>query len=178
MPYGIQEIVQDISWFLAKIFKYISISVMEIQFCVLCSTVRYLFKALNLELKSYIKTERVTNKRMIELQDCYNNLIQVTVYINDLYGMCNLLNMAMLNIYVQTDVYGLIKYFYDNITHKHQNNFDATVFAWTLTDFYKCVMYFEESSNTVTEVIIELVATMKILNITRIFSINARLAIA
>jgi hypothetical protein len=148
----IQEIFLQLLWFLANIFKYISITVLEIQFCVLCSIVRYLFHAINLELRSYTDTGRVTNKRMRELQDCYNNLVQITVYINDVYGMCNLLNMVMLNVFIQSDVYELVLYIYDKITHKQTHEFNLLFVAWTLTDVYKCVLYFVETGNAVAEV--------------------------
>jgi hypothetical protein len=151
--YKIQDLFLELLWLLANELKFISITVLEIQFCVFCSIVRYLFHAINLELKrSYTETERVTKKRMRELQDCYNNLVQITVYINDLYGMCNLLNMVMLNIFIQTDVYELVLYMYDKITHKQPHEFNLLFVAWTLTDVYKCVLYFVETSNAVAEV--------------------------
>jgi hypothetical protein len=122
---GIKQVIQDRLYFIGNICKYLSTIALEIQFCAFCSLVRHLFHSINVELKSYTETGRVrvTNKRMKELQHCYNNLIQVTVYINSLYGMCNLLNMVMLNVFIQTDVYELVLYMYDKITHKQPHEF-------------------------------------------------------
>lgn len=149
---GLQNVLLGMVSRLGITGRLLSETVLEIQFCTFCSIIRYLFQAINLELFNYVKSRRVNDHRIKELQECYTNLVHVSIYINDLYGVSNLLHMVMLNVFIHTDIYELVQYVYDKVTQKQQHTFHVRIIPWTLTDVFKCMFYFMESCNVVAEV--------------------------
>lgn len=129
------------------------------QFLSFCILTKFYLQLINDKLAK-LQKERNKNeiacKQIEELRRAHNKLCENAHLINEVYGIYLLLPLSYISIYLQADVFHIIKIMIDYATeflYVPLNDFDLIVFIlWAINDFTKTGTYFRIANILQTEV--------------------------